>query len=54
VHVLEFGDRARAAATEVFEGATVVESVLEEVDDLLVGDVDYGRVLVEEAPHVLA
>jgi hypothetical protein len=31
--------------TEVFEGATVVESVLEEVDDLLVGDVDYGRAL---------
>jgi hypothetical protein len=45
-HVLELGDRTRAAATEVFEGATVVESVLEEVDDLLVGDVDYGRALV--------
>jgi hypothetical protein len=27
---------------------------LEEVDDLLVGDVDYGSALVEEAPHVLA
>jgi hypothetical protein len=44
-HVLELGDRTRAAVTEVFEGATVVESVLEEVDDLLVGDVDYGRAL---------
>jgi hypothetical protein len=32
----------------------VVETVLEEVDDLLVGDVDYGGVLVEETPHVLA
>jgi hypothetical protein len=32
----------------------VVEAVLEEVDDLLVGDVDYGSTLVEEAPHVLA
>jgi hypothetical protein len=32
----------------------VVETVLEEVDDLLVGDVDYGGALVEEAPHVLA
>jgi hypothetical protein len=31
----------------------VVESVLEEVDDLLVGDVDYDRTLVEEALHVL-
>jgi hypothetical protein len=31
----------------------VVETVLEEVDDLLVGDVDYGGALVEEAPHVL-
>jgi hypothetical protein len=31
----------------------VVETVLEEVDDLLVGDVDYCGVLVEEAPHVL-
>jgi hypothetical protein len=41
-HVLEVGDGARAATTEVFEGATVVETVLEEVDDLLVGDVDYG------------
>jgi hypothetical protein len=42
------------ASTEVFEGATVVENILEEVDDLLVGDVDYGGALVEEAPHVLA
>jgi hypothetical protein len=40
-HVLEVGDGARAATTEVFEGAMVVETVLEEVDDLLVGDVDY-------------
>jgi hypothetical protein len=32
----------------------VVEAVLEEVDDLLVDDVDYGGALVEEAPHVLA
>jgi hypothetical protein len=32
----------------------MVETVLEEVDDLLVGDVDYGGALVEEAPHVLA
>jgi hypothetical protein len=38
---------------EVFEGAAVVESVLEEVDDLLVSDVDYHSALVEEAPHVL-
>jgi hypothetical protein len=41
-------------STKVFEGATVVETVLEEVNDLLVGDVDYGGALVEEAPHVLA
>jgi hypothetical protein len=40
-HILEVGDGARAAATEVFKGAMVVEAVLEEVDDLLVGDVDY-------------
>jgi CRISPR/Cas system-associated protein Csm6 len=40
--------------TEVFEGVTVVETVLEEVDDLLVRDIDYGGALVEEAPHVLA
>jgi hypothetical protein len=48
------GDGLGAAATEVFEGAAVVEAVLEEVDDLLVGDVDYGGALVEEAAHVLA
>jgi hypothetical protein len=53
-HVLEMGDGAGVASTEVFEGATVVETVLEEVDDLLVGDVDYGSAFVEEAPHVLA
>jgi hypothetical protein len=53
-HVLEVGGGAQAATTEVFEGATVIETVLEEVDDLLVGDVDYGGVLVEEALHVLA
>jgi hypothetical protein len=52
-HVLEVGDGARAVTTEVFEGATVVETVLEEVDDL-VGDVDYGGALVEEVPHVFA
>jgi hypothetical protein len=34
------GDGARAATTEVFEGATVIEIVLEEVDDLLVRDID--------------
>jgi hypothetical protein len=45
-HVLEVGDGARAATTEVFEGATVVETVLEEVDDLLVRDIDYGGALV--------
>jgi hypothetical protein len=48
------GDGAQAATTEVFKGAAVVETVLEEVDDLLVGDVDYGGAFVEEAPHVLA
>jgi hypothetical protein len=48
------GDGARAATTEVFEGATVVKTVLEEVDDFLVRDIDYGGALVEEAPHVLA
>jgi hypothetical protein len=32
----------------------VVESVLEDFDDLLVGDVDYSRALVDEALHVLA
>jgi hypothetical protein len=31
-NVLEVGDGLGAAATEVFEGATVVEAVLEEVD----------------------
>jgi hypothetical protein len=53
-HVLEVGDGARAATTEVFEGATVVETVLEEVDDLFVRDIDYGGAFVEKAPHVLA
>jgi hypothetical protein len=40
--------------SEVFKGAAVVEAILEEVDDLLVGDVDYGSALVEEEAHVLA
>jgi hypothetical protein len=31
----------------------MVETILEKVDDLLVGDVDYGSALVEEAPDVL-
>jgi hypothetical protein len=53
-HILEMSDGPGAASAEVFEGATVVETVLEEVDDLLVGDIDYGGALVEEAPHVLA
>jgi hypothetical protein len=46
-HILEMGDGPGAVSTEVFEGATVVEAVLEEVDDLLVGDIDYGGALVE-------
>jgi hypothetical protein len=53
-HVLEVGDGLWAATTEVFKGAAMVEAVLEEVDDLLVGDVDYGGALVEETAHVLA
>jgi hypothetical protein len=48
------GDGLGATATEVFKGAAMVEAVLEEVDDLFVGDVDYGSALVEEAVHVLA
>jgi hypothetical protein len=32
----------------------MVKSVLEEVDDLLVGDLDYRSALVEKASHVLA
>jgi hypothetical protein len=32
----------------------VVEAILEEVDDFLVRDIDYGGALVEEAAHVLA
>jgi hypothetical protein len=32
----------------------VVETILEEVDDLLVGDFDYDGALVKKAPHVLA
>jgi hypothetical protein len=39
--------------TEVFEGATVVETILEKVDDLLVGDIDYSGTLFEETSHVL-
>jgi hypothetical protein len=53
-HVLEVGDGLGAATIKVFEGAAVVEAVLEEVNDLLVGDVDYGGALVEEAAYVLA
>jgi hypothetical protein len=53
-HVFELSDGARVAATVVFEGATVVETVLEKVDDFLVGDIDYSGALVEKAPHVLA
>jgi hypothetical protein len=40
-------------ATKVFEGAMMVETVLEALIDLFVGDVDYGRTLVEKAVHVL-
>jgi hypothetical protein len=53
-NVLEVGDGARAVTAEVFEGATMVESVLEEVDDLLVRDINYGGALVKETSHVLA
>jgi hypothetical protein len=53
-HVLELGYRTRAAATEIFKGATMVETVLKKVDDLLVGEIDYRGALVEEASHVLA
>jgi hypothetical protein len=53
-HVLEVGDGAWAASTEVFKGATVVETVLEEVDNFFVTDIDYCGALVEETPHILA
>jgi hypothetical protein len=32
----------------------VVETILEEVDEFFVRDIDYCGTLVEEAPHVLA
>jgi hypothetical protein len=32
----------------------VIETVSEEVDDLLVGNIDYSGSLLEEAAHVLA
>jgi hypothetical protein len=35
------------ATTKVFEGAMVVETALEKVDDFLVGDIDYCGALVE-------
>jgi hypothetical protein len=53
-HVLEVGDGAWAASTEVFKGVMVVETVLEEVDDFFVRDIDYYGTLVKETPHVLA
>jgi hypothetical protein len=40
------GNGPGAATTEVLEGAAMVKAVLEEVDDLLVGDVDDGSALV--------
>jgi hypothetical protein len=40
--------------TEIFEGAVVVETVLEKVDDFIIGDIDYRSALVEKASHVLA
>jgi hypothetical protein len=52
-HVLELGDGTRAATTEIFGGAAVVETVLEKVDDLLVGDIDYRSTLVKKASYVL-
>jgi hypothetical protein len=39
-HVLEVGDGAWAATDEVFEGAMVVETVLEEVNDFFVRDIN--------------
>jgi hypothetical protein len=53
-HVLEVGDGAWPVKAEVFKGATVVETILEEVDDFFVRDIDYCGALVEEATHVLA
>jgi hypothetical protein len=53
-HVFNLGDGTQAAATEVFEGATVVETILEKVNDLLVGNIDYRSAFVEETSHVLA
>jgi hypothetical protein len=47
-HILEVGDGAWAATAEVFEGAMVVETILEGVDEFLVRDIDYGGALVEE------
>jgi hypothetical protein len=33
---------------------SMVETVLEKVDDLLVGNIDYSSAFVEETSHVLA
>jgi hypothetical protein len=42
------GDGAWAASAEVFESAMVVETVLEEVDDFFVRDIDYCGALGKE------
>jgi hypothetical protein len=39
--------------TKVFKGETVVETILEKVDDFLVRDIDYSGALVEKVPRVL-
>jgi hypothetical protein len=41
-------------ATEIFNGATMVETVLKKVDDLFVSDIDYSGAFIEKALHVLA
>jgi hypothetical protein len=43
-----------ATTTEIFKGATVVETFLEKVDDFLVGDIDYSGAFVEKVLHVFA
>jgi hypothetical protein len=48
------GNGTQTVVTEVFEGAMVVDPILEEVDDFFVSDVDYSSTLVKKASHVLA
>ena len=53
-HDFEFFDISWSSATEVLVCSSIVESILEALDDVYFGDINYGSLIFEESSQIVA